>query len=37
MHFGGGPAYWLDPDLPDELIATALAVLHQPKRGAQDE
>lgn len=22
--FGGGPAYWLDPDLPDELLATAV-------------
>lgn len=28
-HFGGGPAYWLDPDLPDEMLATALVTLHR--------
>lgn len=27
--FGGGPAYWLDPELPDELLATALVALHK--------
>lgn len=31
-HFGGGPAYWLDPELPDELLATALAALPKRKR-----
>lgn len=25
-HFGGGPAYWLDPQLPDEILVTAVAV-----------
>ena len=26
--FGGGPDYWLNPELPDELLATALVALH---------
>lgn len=30
-HYGGGPAYWLDPQLPDELLATALAALPKPR------
>lgn len=24
--FGGGPAYWLDPALPDELLVTAISL-----------
>lgn len=31
-HYGGGPAYWLDPELPDEVLATALAALPRPKK-----
>ena len=32
LRFGGGPAYWLDPELPDELLATAVAVASRTPR-----
>lgn len=25
--FGGGPSYWLDPDLSDQVVSTATAIM----------
>lgn len=29
--YGGGPAYWLDPDLDERVVATAIAMAMERK------
>lgn len=36
-HYGGGPAYWLDPDLPEEVIATAVAMLTERRNTPEED
>lgn len=30
--FGGGPGYWLDPDLAEDIVSTAAAMVLEEKR-----
>lgn len=29
--YGGGPGYWLDPDLDERVVATAMAMVMERK------
>ena len=34
--FGGGPAYWLDPGLPEEVVSTAIDVVITEEQRRRD-